>query len=58
MSSFIFNCASLPNRFVIFNSFIFFSKIDMGTKRALEVKRVAALYIKAGNSMTPTAKTS
>ena len=30
----------------------------MGTKRALEVKRVAALYIKAGNSMTPTAKTS
>ena len=30
--------------------------MDLGTKRALDVKRVAALQIKAGSSSAPTGK--
>ena len=34
------------------------SEMDLGTKRALEVKKAAALQIKSGNSSAFTAKTS
>ena len=35
-----------------------FSNMDLGTKRALKVKKAAALQIKAGNSLAPAAKMS
>ena len=34
------------------------SEKDLGTKRALEVKKVAALQIKVGSLSAPAAKTS
>lgn len=57
---FLFNGSFLIDRFISVNLLVglVFLEMDLGTKKALEVKKAAALQIKAGSLSAPTAKTS